>query len=910
MGNSFAQTAKEIKTMEHEAYKLYHHEKYVEALPIYLILDSLKPNDPTIKFRTGVCYLYSPTRYKSLPYLEKANSLNYSREELEYSLGRAYHLNHQFDKAIELYQKCLPRSKDKEKKDIQRLIEMCHNGKKLMADPVNATIQNMGNIVNSGFSEYAPVISADEDILVFTSRRPSTTGGMRDINGEYFEDILISYKENGNWTPPVSIGRQINTPYNDASIALSVDGNNLFVYKNDTITGNGDIYVSERKGVQWTRPKNLGKEINSPYWEPSASLIADENTIFFTSDRPGGYGGTDIYVSRKQKDGKWGVPKNLGPNVNTPYDEEAPFIHADSRTLYFSSQGHNSMGGYDVFTCSFFHENDSVSLPENVGYPINTADDELFFVWSADGTRGYFSAVREDSYGERDIYIVNRPDVKVNLILFSGKISTKDKKHLPAKIMIFDNETNELVALYDSTKFHDDYTIVLHPGKNYGVAIEANGYLSYSENVNIPVHGFHEFNKDIALTPIEKGGLIVLNNVFFDEGKSELKKESYGELDRYLKLIKENPDLALEIAGHAFDFDNHKANLDLSQKRAQAVVDYLISKGVSPEKLRAVGYGDRIKLVDDDSPEGKKANTRTEFIILEKLKEGEKLGKTNGFYNDKGKVVKERIASKTLVDEKVEKTKEEYLYKKDKDVFLGVTDPSGTVATNKEVKAKVEKGQLMPVILKGTITENTGKNAVPTSKIQLINESGTVVQEIQSATDGTFSFTFYDTEEKKYTVSASRSGYSFNSKNVNIPANSNQKSVINVNIALQKLDVGTRQVLRNLYFGFDKISLRAESYDELKKLVTLMKENPKMVVEIAGHTDNIGSTTYNKLLSYKRAESVMNYLIKQGIERSRLTAKGYGEEKPLATNDDEEEGRELNRRTEFVITDLSKQAMR
>lgn len=907
-----------VKAMENEANGLYDEDNYKEALPYYLLLDSIKPNNAHFKARTGVCYLNLATKFKALAYLEEAKKMGHNKDGIDYYLGGAYHLKHDFDNAIThytAYKDHLHKStkKLKEIKELEVLIAQCNTGKLLVKNEVAATIENLGSSVNSTFTDFAPLISADEGTLIFSSKRPNS--GKRDENLDYYEDLYISYKDGDKWSTPKNLGPPINTKVNDASCGLSVDGQQLFLYKNDTLDtdkSGGDIYESDLKNGKWTKPRRMANGINSSSWEPSASLISDENTMFFSSNRPGGFGGLDIYVCHRDPKTKvWGTPKNVGANINSEFDEDAPFIHPDSKTLYFSSNSKMSMGGFDIFTSDFDKATDSVSVAQNIGYPINTADNELYFVWSADGKRGYFSSARSDSYGEEDLYIVYRPNVKVDLVLFNGKIKSNNKT-LPAQITIIDNETNKVVAFYDSTSFSGEYTITLEPGKNYAVSIESGKFLSHSENIIAPIHGFTKIEKNVEMTPLDKGGLIVLNNVYFEQGKSEVRKESYGELDRYTAILKAKPDLLMEIASHAGDFgDDHASNMELSQKRAEAVVAYLISKGVGKDKLRAMGYGDKFNLADNSTEDGKKLNTRTELIIYHNLKQG-KAPVSDGFYNDLAKttddnglnaVLKLRRETTLANGAQVAELTKQYLTEQENNVYLpgNATDEQKA----KVIEEKVKKGSLKLVVMKGRVTDiNTNKPMI--ASLKMINAENKVIAEVKTSADGTYQIKTNFETEKSCILSVQKDGYNFANKSFFVPANSDEKIEIVNDFFLKKLEAGTKFILRNIYYNFNMTSLRSESLHEIDQLENMMRKNPNVIIEVAGHTDAKGTDYYNKILSQRRAQSVVDHLVSKGVPRGRLIAKGYGEEKPLASNDDELEGRELNRRTEIQILKNSK----
>ncbi|HEX8548170.1 MAG TPA: hypothetical protein VF691_14510, partial [Cytophagaceae bacterium] len=471
---SFSQAKDPYKAMETEAGKLFKEDKYSEALPIYLVLDSLKPNYGLSKARIGISFMATSTKYKSLPYLQAAKKLGYTKDGLDYYLGRAYHLNHDFDNAIAAYQAYKAPLKKKDKiAEMDDLIKNCVNGKELIKNPVNVSIENLGPSINSSYGDFAPIISGDEAILLFTSKRPNN--GRKNENGDHFEDIYFSTKEAGKWSNPLNLGSTVNTSVNDAAVGVSMDGQHLFLYQNDTLAkdeSGGDIYQSNLKENEWSKPVRLNEPVNTPHWEPSSSMDSKEEILFFTSDRPDGIGGTDIYVSHRLPNKMWGPAKNLGPKVNTPLDEDAPFIHADGKTLYFSSKGHNSMGGFDIFNVTYNSVTDEVGQTTNVGYPVNSADDDLFFVWSADGKRGYFSSAREDSYGEEDIYLIRRPDFNIDLILLDGKMSSQTTA-VSSKFSVIDNSTKNVLATYDSTKFSKEYIVVLETGKNQAFYAES-----------------------------------------------------------------------------------------------------------------------------------------------------------------------------------------------------------------------------------------------------------------------------------------------------------------------------------------------------------------------------------------------------------------------------------------------------
>jgi len=628
--------------------------KYRFALPYYLKANEFNPNDALLNYKIGNCYLHSNFRTKALPYLEKVLTLKpYVATDVHYLLARAYHLNMDWEKAKKEYALAKKAAVGKDAKeqldDINKKIEECNTGIKLTEKPVRVFIDNLGNTINSPYADYDPTISADEDILIFTSRRNTTTGGGMDkFIDEYFEDIYISHQVNGKWEMAANIGSPINTKGHDAVKGLSPDGQKLFIYKDDN--GDGNIYSCDLEGDKWSKPEKLPKAVNSSAHESSASLSFDGKTLYVVSDREGGIGGRDIYACTQNEKGKWETATNLGAVINTKYDEEGVFMLPDGKTLYFSSEGHNTMGGYDIFKTVY--ENGKWSKPENIGYPINTPDDDVFFVVSASGKHGYYASVKNDGLGEKDIYQITflgpeKPlilsteddllanltmpvsenslapalDIKANLVTLLKGIVTDALTGSPleASIEITDNEKNVSIASFKSNSKTGKYLVSLPSGKNYGIAVKADGYLFHSENFDIAADAnYREVTKDIQLKNLSVGNSIVLKNIFFDFDKATLRSSSTNELERLIKLLTDVPTLKIEISGHTDNKGAAEYNLTLSENRAKAVVDYLVSKGISKDRLVAKGYGFSKPLADNDTEEGRQMNRRTEFEILSK----------------------------------------------------------------------------------------------------------------------------------------------------------------------------------------------------------------------------------------------------------------------------------------------------
>lgn len=491
--------------------------KAQRAAKNFLDLLAIDSTNALINYKVGRSYLLiNGYKNKAVPYLEKAVANasvkakdSYKGKEapidVYFYMARAYHLDLQFDHAIAAYRKYLKEAHVNSKDEIVKvewMIQCCMNGKLIVDSPISATTENLGENINSIYDEYSAVVDATESMMIFTSRRPTSTGGLLDLDDKYFEDIYVSQKqEDGSWGKPASIGKKINTEGHEATIGLSADGQELYIYRDDF--GDGNIYVCDFKGNTWSEPRLLNQNINSSFRETHASVSADGQTLYYTSDKAG-EGGMDIFRSKRLPTGEWSVSENLGEVVNTKYDEEAPFIHPDGKTLFFSSKGHSSMGGYDIFFS--IEENGKWSTPMNVGHPMNTADDEYFFVMSTDGKRAYYSSSNGDGVGGKDIYIVHLDtDRDVPLTVYKGEIVMNAAGERPddVSIKITDNETGELFGVYRPRPDNGRFVLILHPGQNYNIAYEADGYLYKSEKLYVPENtAYFEINRAIQLNPI------------------------------------------------------------------------------------------------------------------------------------------------------------------------------------------------------------------------------------------------------------------------------------------------------------------------------------------------------------------------------------------------------------------------
>ncbi len=641
--------------------------RYAQAIPFYKEAHEFNPNNSYLNYQLGICYINTIHKLKALDYFEKSFQLNPNAfEGIHLYLGRGNHLRANWDKAIEHYRSYLKtldtKKQSSEINQTNKYIKECESGKKLVKEPVRVWIDNMGENINTKYPEYGMIMNADASEIYFTSRRPGTTGGGKDIFiNEYFEDVYYSARRKDNtWAPADNVGSPINTKGHDAAVALSPDGSRMIVYIDDN--GNGNLYESVRSGDKWSKPKIFNKEVSGPYHEPSAWYSYDGKQLYFVSNRPESGkepADKDIFVATwDEKKEKWLNVQRLPNNVNSTYDEDGIFLHPDGRTLYFSSKGHNSMGGYDVFK-TVKQDDGTWSDPVNIGYPVNTPDDDVFFVVAANGRHAYMTSIRKGGVGDKDLYkvtflgnkkepvlgseelllasagtpvqakvIAPKVEVQSSLALLKGVVrDDATKKPLEASIELIDNSTGEVIAEFTSDAQTGKYLVSLPSGKNYGIAVKADGYLFHSENFDVQKDAdYKEVDKTIDLKKVKVGEVIVLRNIFFDLNKFSLRDESQNELDRLTKLLNDNPKLRIEISGHTDSRGSASYNKELSKNRAKEVVDYLIKKGIDKNRLEFKGYGKEQPIITDAEiaklkskraiEEAHQENRRTEFKIL------------------------------------------------------------------------------------------------------------------------------------------------------------------------------------------------------------------------------------------------------------------------------------------------------
>lgn len=452
---------------------------YLSAKQIYEELYSKDTAGNELNFKLGVCnFEIKKYRFLSKKYFDKVSSAEFP--VVDYYLGKLNHLSREYEKAIYHFNqyKYYGPEDEHSKKEIGDLIEKCRTAMLLeSAEDRGIQIRNLGNTINTEYPEYAPLIPAEEGFMLFTSRRKNPVWRQTDPEGNFFEDVYMSQAKGGHWIPAVMLDTTINTSVHDACTGLSADGEKLLIYRTSKDLKSGDIYESSFQDKKWTLPSILGNNVNSPeYLETSACYSPDGETVFFSSNRPGGFGGKDLYLVKRVPNGKWGEPMNLGPNINTEYDEDAPFIHSAGNILFFSSMGHKNMGGFDIFRSSF-NEIGTFTIPVNMGSPINTVDDDIFFVLNTDASVGYLSSEREGGFGSQDIYSVFFPVNNVPVYAYSIHVFDESNNTIKkVEIEVTDLEKRDIYGVYKSNEQSGKLLIISNPNKTYRLTIQCPGY--------------------------------------------------------------------------------------------------------------------------------------------------------------------------------------------------------------------------------------------------------------------------------------------------------------------------------------------------------------------------------------------------------------------------------------------------
>jgi len=540
-----------------------------------------------------------------------------------FDLGRAEQMQKKYDEAIAHFEEYAKNEKLKpaQRREVTREIANALFSREAVKNPEIFVPQRLSDSINTPALEYLPSLTADGDNLVYT------------VNADGQEDFYVSHRDKGGWRKGRPIAA-LNTRKDEGAQQISADGRTL-VYAADYGAGglgNFDIYMSEVRQARWTKPLNLGAPVNSSAWDSQPCLAADGQTLFFSSERPGGLGGRDIWMSKRDSDGRWSNPVNLGAPVNTPDNEQAPFFHPDGHTLYFMSNGHPGMGGADLFF-SKIDEDGHWSQPQNLGYPINTPADEGALVVSTDGRTAYYASDQSTVPGGRynlDIYTFEMPlAARPGPVTYAKAIvfDNDSRRRLEARVEVFDVQSASKLREIASSS-NGEFLICLPAGHNYALNVSKDGYLFHSEHFALSeVTSFDKpFTIEIGLTPIPEANQtegelpgnkpVILRNVFFQSGSAALRPESIAELNRLRKLLEDHPALKIRIQGHTDNQGEADSNLVLSENRAKSVFNFLVDNGIDVTRLSYLGFGESQPIDTNDTPEGRQNNRRTEFVIV------------------------------------------------------------------------------------------------------------------------------------------------------------------------------------------------------------------------------------------------------------------------------------------------------
>ncbi|WP_018345009.1 OmpA family protein [Cytophaga aurantiaca] len=605
----------------HQAELLQKERRWSEAINLLNTIIQKDTGFVEAYLKAGGLYMAMGDKTSARRYFSKASDMYPSVKSFAGMYFTAAGLNYEegkYEKAKRYFQQSLAvLPTDKRIVDQAPLyITKCDYAIELMKHPVDFKPVLMGPPLNTFFSQSHPVLTADRQTLYFTK----LTG----LSRQDQEDILVStYKDNA-WTEPVSISSNINSPVaNEGTCSISMDGNSLVFVACGKADGLGscDIYISNKVNGVWSKPTNVGSAINSTDWDSHPCLSADGRTLYFTSARKGGYGKEDIYISHMNDQGDWLPAVNAGPKINTSGTDYSPFIHADGRTLYFSSDGWMGLGGLDIFYSS--GSDTSWSVPKNLGYPLNTyLNDETLFI-TVDGKKGYYSRFKgEVNYTTGIVmYEFDMPDAfkpeKLSTFAQGHIYDKQTKKPLGARVELIDIASGKVTQSVMSDSITGQYTVVITEGKEYAVYVNKKQYLFESLNFDYRVaKDFNPLTLDVYLTPIKTGSHVTLNNIFFPTNSYKLEDKSLVELNKLIAFINLNPNQRIELSGYTDNVGSAESNMTLSTMRAKAVYDYLISKGIKSTFITYKGYGASSPVADNTTEEGRQKNRRLEIKIL------------------------------------------------------------------------------------------------------------------------------------------------------------------------------------------------------------------------------------------------------------------------------------------------------
>ena len=630
---------------------------YNDAYNEYLQALLYNSSNSELNYKTGVSALFSDKKEEAAGFLLKAIDLkNNVAPDVLLLAGRSLQYSGKFPEAIEKFTAYLSSPDKKSQKNIlmaREYIQECSSAVIITKDTLRISVDNLGPNINSASDDYSEVFTSDGKTIYFASRRELTSSGKRHPDTKFDENIFTSHLNSASWETATLAGKELTTRLCEAPLYINSGNDLLYVYSG--YTNNGDIKVSSYKKGIWKTPKSVPFKINTRGTETSFTFNPSGNEIYFVSDHgKTNIGGKDIYFIKKLSNNKWSKPQNAGKLINTIYDEESVRFSVTGDTLYFSSKGHNTIGGFDIFY-SIKNAAGGWDTVKNIGYPVNTPSDEIFYYPSSvDDSSFYFVSNRSGGTGGLDIYhgqilppkkvilppVAPKPDTVIirdtvlivkespvpppvvqqeQSVYLAGKVIDSDTREaVLAKIDLKDISTGEVLVTTASSDIDGTYRIKLPAKKSFIIDLRAAGFLADTKRIDVPDNWSKEvYNLNIEMIKVKVGKKVVLNNILFETGKSVLTPGSYVELDRLLNIMKENAQVKIEISGHTDKTGSEPLNFKLSEARAKSVVDFLIQKGIDRSRMEFKGYGSLQPIADNKTAAGRSKNRRVEFKILE-----------------------------------------------------------------------------------------------------------------------------------------------------------------------------------------------------------------------------------------------------------------------------------------------------
>jgi len=619
-GNVYAQKglSRKARDLDEKASKAWEARDLNSAKTHYQQLVNLEPQWVPAHIRLGQIFEWEKQTELVQFHYKQAVELAPDSDEIIPALqwlAKDAQAREDYKTAANYWKSLLNRLEGRKSNSLQRLaksqLESVEFALSALENPVPIERKQLSDTVNRMQLQFFPVLTADQETLIFTG-----------LNEGGNEDIYISKFENGRWSLPASLSPNINTDSNEGTCTISADGHTLVFTGCNRQDGYGscDLYITYWKGGKWSVPENMGEKISTRYWESQPSLSADCTVLYFASDRPGGQGKADLWKTERNENGEWGEPVNLGPTINTPEDENAPFIHANGSTLFYASKGLPGMGGFDIFLVEL--GSDSEPNPVNLGYPINNSGNQVGLFITADNTRAYYTEDRTEPGKKRSslLYTFDIPDTLKTLFLptryVKGRVlDSETGKPVMAQLKLYDLNTQQMVSGFVSDEVTGEYLAIVNKDSHYALYIESEGYLFKSLTFDVGDQDL-SLNKDILVERLRKDKVEILNHVFFETGDYTLTEKSKLELDKLVQFMTENKTVRIEVSGHTDDIGNDDDNQVLSEKRAESVFNYLTRKGIAAERVEYRGLGERNPLVPNDSDENRKINRRIEWRIL------------------------------------------------------------------------------------------------------------------------------------------------------------------------------------------------------------------------------------------------------------------------------------------------------